>query len=177
MAGMVYVRWYGKVLEGELLDGDQMGMKQVRIPLDGRHPVALFTPGHVYDTRSHPDLMESDQRPARKETLETRRPSPSDVLPANDRQMLEAFKRDHWDHEHNHLRIDALDEFYRLWRMAITPFGFSETKPRYVVGVDPGDPRGDVSVMLPLKPPPPPVHHKQRPKDVIRKNIVQLELF
>ena len=49
----VYVRWYGKVLEGELIEGESMGMKQVRIPLDGHHPIALFTPDHVYDTPDH----------------------------------------------------------------------------------------------------------------------------
>ena len=47
---IVYVRWYGNILQGELLDGECMGMKQVRIPLDGHHAIALFMPGHVYDS-------------------------------------------------------------------------------------------------------------------------------
>ena len=29
------------------------------------------------------------------------------------------FKNQHWDTEHNHIHVDALDEFYRLWRIAI----------------------------------------------------------
>lgn len=33
-------------------------------------------------------------------------------------QMTE-FKKRHWDTEHNHIHVDALDEFYRLWRIAI----------------------------------------------------------
>lgn len=33
-------------------------------------------------------------------------------------QMTE-FKNKHWDGEHNRLQVDALDEFYRLWHIAI----------------------------------------------------------
>lgn len=125
----VYVKWYGKVLEGELLDGEYLGMKQVRIPLDGHHPIALFMPWSVYDSpekvaadsplkspntpRSFPELPAKQQIPAI-----------SDVLPVDDREMIEKFKRENWDAEHNHLRIDKLDEFYQLWRMAMRPFGF-----------------------------------------------------
>lgn len=137
----VYVKWYGKVLEGELLDGDYLGMKQVRIPLDGHHPVALFMPWSVYESaelaassspgkspnipRSFPELPENFQKSAE---ISEKAPviSKSDVLPADDREMIEAFKRDNWDQEHNHLRIDKLDEFYQLWRMVMTPVGFKE---------------------------------------------------
>ena len=33
-------------------------------------------------------------------------------------QMTE-FKNKHWDAEHNHIHVDALEEFHRLWRIAI----------------------------------------------------------
>lgn len=125
---VVYVRWYGKVMKGELLDGETMGMCQVRIPLDGHHPIALFTPGHVYQTADHPDLREFDPRAVKKETFEVKISTPSDIMPADDRQMIEAFKRENWDTERNHLRIDKLDEFYKLWRMVTTPFGFVEAE-------------------------------------------------
>jgi len=36
-------------------------------------------------------------------------------------EMLQKFKAEHWDHEHNHLRIDALDEFYQLWKSLTSP--------------------------------------------------------
>lgn len=129
----VYVKWYGKVLEGELLDGEYLGMKQVRIPLDGHHPVALFMPWSVYDSpekvaadsplkspntpRSFPELPAKEQIPVM-----------SDVLPTDDREMIEKFKRENWDQERNHLRIDKLNEFYQLWRMAMRPFGFVEAE-------------------------------------------------
>ena len=122
----VYVRWYGKVLEGEMLDGESMGMKQVRIPLDGHHPIALFAADHVYETADHPDLILFEPRSVKKEIFEIKISTPADIMPADDRQLLEAFKRDNWDHERNHLRIDKLDEFYQLWRMVMTPFGFAE---------------------------------------------------
>lgn len=127
----VYVRWYGNILQGELLDGECMGMKQVRIPLDGHHPIALFTPGHVYDT------VEKMQEAAKEVySYQKNFPKPEDIIhpdlhmpyPADDYIKLEQFKRDNWDHERNHLRIDKLDEFYKLWRLAIIPFGFVEAE-------------------------------------------------
>lgn len=138
----VYVRWYGNVVQGELLDGECLGMKQVRIPLDGHHPVALFTPGHVYDNpeqiaeKSSITLSKSAEISEKAPIIAKEEPkiSPKDVLPADDRETIEAFKRDNWDHEHNHLRIDKLDEFYKLWRMAMTPFGFVEAPaPKRIV--------------------------------------------
>lgn len=132
----VYVRWYGKVLEGELLDGEVMGMKQVRIPLDGHHPIALFTPDHVYETtgdmlaaenlsKDQQELIETSNNEIKEALLNTK---PEDYLPADDRQSIEAFKQANWDHERNHLRIDKLDEFYWLWRMYMVPFGYVEAE-------------------------------------------------
>lgn len=136
----VYVRWYGNVVQGELLEGESMGMKQVRIPLDGHHPVALFTPGHVYDT------VEKMQEVAKEVYLYPKQfPKPGDIIhpdlsmpyPSNDYLKLEIFKRDNWDHKRGHLRIDKLDEFYKLWRMAMTPFGFVEAEaPKRIVSDD-----------------------------------------
>lgn len=139
----VYVRWYGNLVQGELLDGECLGMKQVRIPLDGHHPIALFTPGHVYDSpeqvtenssinpRKSAEISEKAPIIAKNGPVVSPKPemfSPKDVLTADDREMIEAFKRDNWDHEHNHLRIDKLDEFYNLWRIAMTPSGFVEAE-------------------------------------------------
>ena len=132
----VYVRWYGNVVQGELLDGEYIGMKQVRIPLDGHNPVALLTPGHIYDSpeqvaeNSSINFQKSAEISEKAPIITKEEPkiSPKDVLPADDRETIEAFKRDNWDHEHNHLRIDKLDEFYKLWRIAMTPSGFVEAE-------------------------------------------------
>lgn len=124
----VYVRWYGKVLEGELLDGDYLGMKQVRIPLDGHYPVALFTPAHVYQAANHPDLLEFKPRSVKNDVFEVKVSTPSDIMPGYDRLGIEAFKEAYWDHKRNHLRIDKFDEFYQLWRMSLTPLGYAEAE-------------------------------------------------
>jgi len=167
----VYVRWYGKVLEGEVVEGEGFaGMTPVRIPLDGHHPVALFAPGHVYQTEAEAGSL-VQAKPVKRAILAEAGEYIADVY-VND--LLDRFKKSHWDEARNHLRIDALDEFYQLWLRTHT---HKPAEARYIVGVDPARPGGDVSVVLPLKPPPPPVHHKQRPKDTIRKNIVQLSLF
>lgn len=143
----VYVRWYGKVLEGELLDGEWQGMKRVRIPLDGCRPVALFTAGNVFST---PAESLGDKSPKYEVcTIEEPLPVTKKAKPVSIKQiveaehhkdMLEQFKAAHWDHEHNHLRTDALDEFYQLW------CGFH----RYAVGVDPALPGGDRSSTVTL---------------------------
>ena len=127
----VYVRWYGKVLEGELIDGEPMGMKQVRIPLDGHHPIALFTSGHVYESVEKMQEVAKEVYSYQKEF-----PKPEDIIhpnlpcsyPADDYINLELFKRDNWDHEHNHLRTDKLDEFYQIWRTVMRPSSYVEAE-------------------------------------------------
>ena len=109
----VYVKWYGNVLEGEMLNGDYLGMKQVVIPLDGHRPIALFTPEHVYN--SPEQIAENTQLISKNQQII----SNSDVSFSKDRQIIEVFKAKNWDQERNHLRIDKLDEFYKLWRMVV----------------------------------------------------------
>lgn len=116
----VYVRWYGKVLEGELLEGAFLGMCQVRIPLDGHKPVALFSPGHVYKSREQVGLPEIGQK---MHGEDGKKAHSKDIFAADERERVEAFKREHWDQEHGHLCVDKLDEFYQLWRMMVTPCG------------------------------------------------------
>ena len=151
----VYVRWYGNVVQGELLDGETMGMKHVRIPLDGHHPVALFTPQHIYDSpeqvteKSSINVAKSVEISQNPPKIATEQPkiAKNDILPADDRQMIEAFKQANWDHERNHLRIDKLDEFYQLWRMVMTPFGFFEHVPQS------GTPQQKAMPTIPPEPP------------------------
>lgn len=176
---MVYVRWYGKVLEGELLDGEMSGMKQVRIPLDGHHPVALFTPQHVYARQE--DVP--GKFPVKIPDVSPNSPKISnvDVLPAIDREQIEAFKRDNWDHQHNHLRTDKLDEFYQLWRMLMVPFGYVETVPKC------GTPVKAILPMAPPSEPPKRIVSDERMEELRkelkkavkpqRKEPVQLSLF
>ena len=33
--------------------------------------------------------------------------------------MVQDFKQAHWDKERQHVRIDALDEFYNLWKECV----------------------------------------------------------
>lgn len=120
----VYVRWYGQTLEGEVADGGGfMGMTPVRIPLDGHHPVALFFPQHVYGS---PEEVKGDSPVISYNEPEIPK---NDIMQADDRQGIEAFKKAYWDDGRGHLRVDKLDEFYKLWREAMTPIGFAEAIP------------------------------------------------
>lgn len=121
--GSVFVRWYGSVVEGSVVenttkDGPLAGMVAVRIPLMGMHPVALFCPQHVYETAAQASGGLS-QQPVKQHV-----PVPPVVEPGAtaDKPVSEAwsqlqqFKREHWDEQRNHLQTDALDEFYQMWR-------------------------------------------------------------
>lgn len=45
-------------------------------------------------------------------------------------QRVQQFKRDHWDAARNHLRIEALDAFYALWRDSIAAkYGLAPKEP------------------------------------------------
>ena len=66
------------------------------------------------------------------------------------------FKAEHWDQEHNHLQVSALEEFYQLWRTCIAlkrgmqvtmPVASAPKEPPFVA-VDPGSPDGDHSATI-----------------------------
>lgn len=133
----VYVRWYGRVLEGELIEGESMGMKQVMIPLDGHHPIALFTSGHVYQTEAeafagHKEFDPADVKNKKFEVKVDQISGNPPIISHND--PIKAFKHDNWDHERNHLCTDKLDEFYQLLRKLMVPPGYVEAEaPKRIV--------------------------------------------
>ena len=129
----VYVLWYGKVLQGNVVrENDMMGMTAVRIPLQGQHPIALFTPGHVYDTADDAENSKSVPKIAKSvPEIEESVPKYAESVPkVAETSQCEAFKKAHWDNERNHLRTDSLDEFYSLWKMEHTPQGHIEAPAR-----------------------------------------------
>lgn len=132
----VFVPWYGKVLQGNVVrENDMMGMTAVRIPLQGQHPIALFTPGHVYDTADDAEISKSVPKIAKSvPEIEESVPKYAESVPkVSETSMCDTFKESHWDNERNHLRTDSIDEFYFLWKMEHTPFGYTESPaPRAV---------------------------------------------
>ena len=136
----VYVLWYGKVLQGNVVrENDMMGMTAVRIPLQGQHPIALFTPGHVYDTADDAENSKSVPKIAKSvPEIEESVPKYAENVPkyaesvpkVAETSMSEAFRKAHWDNERNYLRTDSLDEFYSLWKMEHTPHGHIEAPAR-----------------------------------------------
>ena len=129
----VYVLWYGKVLQGNVVrENDMMGMTAVRIPLQGQHPIALFTPGHVYETADDAENSKSVPKIAKSvPEIEENVPKYAESVPkVAETSQCEAFKKAHWDNERNHLRTDSLDEFYSLWKMEHTPHGHIEAKEK-----------------------------------------------
>lgn len=129
----VYVRWYGKVLQGNVVnENDMMGMTAVRIPLQGQNPIALFTPGHVYDTADEAENSKSVPKIAQSvPKMEDNVPRYAESVPkVSETSQCEAFKKAHWDTGRNCLRTDSLDEFYSLWKMEHTPHGHIKAPAR-----------------------------------------------
>ena len=139
----VFVPWYGKVLQGNVVrENDMMGMTAVRIPLQGQHPIALFTSGHVYDTADDAENSKSVPKIAKSvPEIEENVPKYAESVPkVSETSQCEAFRKAHWDNERNHLRTDSLDEFYSLWKMEHTPQGHIEApakEPVPAVGTKP----------------------------------------
>ncbi|MBQ9368937.1 MAG: hypothetical protein IJT83_14235 [Victivallales bacterium] len=142
----VHVRWYGKTLQGEVVPDDGRialfaSMVHVRVHIQGTSVIAVFSPSHVYATADEVPASTSPHAlpagspagspascpsPALSSIIcagsaETAAPSPTWSTPDLDahRARYRQFKDSHWDHEHNHIRIDALEEFYQLFREGV----------------------------------------------------------
>jgi hypothetical protein len=157
---IVYVHWYGKLLQGTVInDHDLMGMVAVRIPIQGVEAIALFTPGHVYASTEEAQQARAaiqQQKPAATipaagNVPDRPRPLPAPstkATPSETWQAIQKFKQEHWDADCNHLRIDALEEFYQLWRAAIAAKYGVTIETSTIISVDPGSPDGDHSFMM-----------------------------
>ena len=167
---IVYVHWYGKLLQGTVVNPhDLFGMVAVSIPVQGVQATALFTPAHVYESETaangiqagEPHKKMADDRTATTCKDSKAVPAPATVPavspagrnssnPSDAWQAIQKFKEEHWDQERNHLRIDALNDFYRLWRISVAArYGVTiEEAPVTVVAVDPGSPDGDKSATI-----------------------------
>ena len=151
----IYVRWYDftlqreDVLEGEVVDNSSYAGTQwqeyvlVRFkPQSMKQAICHhFKAEKVSQDRQnvpHDDcyqvcggkISEMEQKISKMQA----NISSDDALPTDEREQLEAFKRENWDMERNHLRTDKLDEFYQLWRMFMVPFGFVEAKEKRPAG-------------------------------------------
>ena len=218
MAEIVFVRWYREILQGEVVENDRQdqlaGMVAVRIQIQGVFVTALFTPGHVYQSkdeaeikgnspiissnspkvdteereisrtdpeiskseaiissnspkvdteereisRTDPEISKSEAIISRTDPeiskseaiisdIETNDPG---VASSDGWKILQQFKTEHWDHERNHLRIDALDEFYRLW---LKTHDHRDSKTETITEIAP---------QSHTQKPQPPVKHKQK---------------
>jgi hypothetical protein len=123
----VFVWWHGKPLQGVIVDNKEeapllAAMTAVRIPVQGVHVSALFMPHNVFATEKQLLAMHKEYIPTEVmagPTVEqpTQRIILSTDTPSGDffYNQIQEFKESHWDHEHNHLQVDALDEFYQLY--------------------------------------------------------------
>ena len=133
----VFVWWYGKPVQGMVVENKEVtpmlaSMVVVRIPIQGVHASALFMPHNVFTTEEQLLFKHKVSRPAEQnKQFETTAEAPAavvhpDVGPScsefvsntmlqQAKTNLDMFKESHWDHEHNHIQISALNEFYDLW--------------------------------------------------------------
>ena len=118
----VFVRWYNSILQGEVVENQEKGilsgMVAVRIQVQGMTATALFAPSHVYASADEikgnsPKISPDSPKISEKPRDISRNDAKNSIGDLN----LLKFKEDNWDHQRNHLRIDALDQFYQLWRV------------------------------------------------------------
>lgn len=117
----VFVRWYGKILEGMIVENNEItpalaSMVLVRIPVQGVRASALYTPQHVYPNAELAGMKEGIKLvPTESPTfVPTAEATPNDGVSELYRKLQE-FKLANWDTEHNHIKIAALNDFYDLW--------------------------------------------------------------
>lgn len=127
VGSIFFVRWYGKVVQvevtvrphadAELPAWNDFVAVLITVPGSDGNPLApgscnlaLFHYRHLYDTPN-----EAMERVAMPDASPADSKLDFDTLLARYRQ----FKDDHWDCNHNHLQVSALEEFYGLWRTCI----------------------------------------------------------
>ena len=123
--GKVLVQWYGQVVTGEIVERPKDGsildsMVGVRIPVQGTQIVAMFHPSHVYN--SWEELIENTKKNynyPKEFPNQVEHVAPKNTLSPEVWQRLQEYKTAHWDHEHNHLKVEACDNFYEIYRMAV----------------------------------------------------------
>lgn len=120
----VFVWWYGKPLQGMVVENKEVTpmlsqMVVVRIPIQGVHASALFMPKNVFGSREQLLLKHKEFIPAEAKhkqfELKVEAPAPVKVQPNEAYTRLQEFKLAHWDIEHNHIKIEAINDFYDLW--------------------------------------------------------------
>ena len=112
MSSKVYVRWYGNVVEGEIINQhDMFGMVAVCIPIQGMRATALFQPHHVYTTVAEASVPGSLLQPVPKAIEQQKQVNKV----SEDYLAIQQFKEEHWDHEHNRLLLDYWKEFEQMW--------------------------------------------------------------
>lgn len=132
----VFVRWYGKILEGMIVENGEVNpmlasMVVVRVPVQGVKTQALFMPHHVYPNAELAAMKEGVKLvPTEMPTVvptetATETPSSNNKSRHSGRhneawKRLQEFKEANWDHERNHIKLRALNDFYDLWKEWVT---------------------------------------------------------
>lgn len=121
----VFVWWYGKPVQGMIVENKEItpmlaSMVVVRIPIQGVHASALFMPKNVFETEEQILFKHKIQRAEASKQFEVKisdnesEGSPIQVAKDAYARLIE-FKNAHWDNEHNHIEVSALNDFYDLW--------------------------------------------------------------
>lgn len=131
----VYLSWYdfakgaeyvckGEVVDNSLFDGTQW-QGYVNVSFQPPHSAGPFCHHFTEDKLSltpdnvpHDDCYLACAKKSRTyehdHSVKPQASSPSEAW-----QQVQQFKQDHWDYQHGHLSVDALDDYYQMWRDAI----------------------------------------------------------
>lgn len=119
MNDSVYVRWYGKVVEGQIVNHqDIFGMTSVLIPIQGTHATALFQPQHIYKAMQEACGEYPKHFPTPAEIHEDKEKLNSQIKhqePSEDWLAIQKFKEAHWNHEKNMLDLEYWEEYDKMY--------------------------------------------------------------
>lgn len=122
----VYVRWYNKVVEGEIEKDDLFGMTAIKMPIQGVTVIALFHPKNIFKTAQEacgeypkkfvfdtwpPHIPDKSLSESIGEAIENAKRATEDP----DWLALQKFLKDHWNHERNMLQLDYWQEYDRMF--------------------------------------------------------------
>ena len=134
VGSQVFVRWYGKVVKAQVTTRTQetqtaLWINFVPVLLEipdsygrpiaqGRKNICLFHFKHLYNTQQEAEQAGKNKQQEMKERHDTTTTSTLSN-PSKEWQLLQEFKREHWDYEHNHLDVKYLDDYYEMFRKGV----------------------------------------------------------
>lgn len=192
----VFVNWYGHVCAGTVLDKqkanfsgeiwkDWIAISMQVLASDGKpivagcHNICAYHKKHVYDTS---EAAATAWREFQTRSQQTK-PEPAAPVEATLEPVAQpdgedwladsrAFLKAHWNHERNHIQVDAIPDYMRIFRADVCRhIGYKDPEPVTPEPVTPELPKPVLPVPEPVEPKhaEPAGNYAQKQPEIIRR--------